>query len=75
MVRSIFVRIAGDTAITGHEVDWKAVTGSADQLVDALGRFAEIGVGDLSIVPGQDDAQSRHTIEVLANEVLPQLAS
>ena len=65
--------LAGNTDATGHEVDWNAVTGSADQLVEALSRFGELGVSDLSIVPGQDDEQSRHTIEVLATEVVPQL--
>jgi len=58
----------------GHELDWHAVTGSVDALVDALGRFAELGVADLSIVPGQDDATSLETVRVLVDEVVPQLA-
>ncbi len=65
--------LAGHTDATGHGVDWNAISGSADQLVDALGRFRDLGVADLSIVPGQDDEQSRHTVEVLATEVVPQL--
>jgi alkanesulfonate monooxygenase SsuD/methylene tetrahydromethanopterin reductase-like flavin-dependent oxidoreductase (luciferase family) len=58
----------------GRELDWHAVTGGVAELVDALGRFAELGVGDLSIVPGQDDATSLETVAVLVDEVLPQLA-
>ncbi len=65
--------LAGDGVATGHEVDWNAVTGSAARIVDALGRFRDLGVADLSIVPGQSDAQSRRTVEVLATEVVPQL--
>lgn len=63
----------GDHRVTGDVVDWHATTGSADQLVDTLGRYAELGVGDLSIIPGQDDASSLRTVEVLAAEVMPQL--
>ena len=59
--------------VTGNVVEWHATTGSADEMVDTLGRFAELGVGDLSIIPGQDDASSRRTVEVLASEVVPQL--
>lgn len=63
----------GRHEVTGDGVEWHAVTGSIDQLVDALGRFAALGVQDLSIVPGQDDESSRRTVEVLAAEVVPQL--
>ena len=63
----------GDHRVTGDVVDWHATTGSADQLVDTLGRYAELGVGDLSIIPGQDDASSLQTVQVLAAEVMPQL--
>lgn len=64
---------AGDHGVEGEEVEWHAVTGSADQLVDAFGRFAAMGVSDLSIVPGQDDRTSMRTVETLAADVLPQL--
>jgi alkanesulfonate monooxygenase SsuD/methylene tetrahydromethanopterin reductase-like flavin-dependent oxidoreductase (luciferase family) len=63
----------GTHDVVGEEVEWHAVRGSADQLVDALGRFAEIGVQDLSIVPGQDDETSLRTLETLTSEVVPQL--
>ena len=59
--------------VTGNVVEWHAVTGSIDELVDTLGRFAELGVRDLAIVPGQDDAGSLRTVEILAAEVVPQL--
>lgn len=63
----------GGHEIHGEEVEWHAVRGSAAELVDALGQFAELGVEDLSIVPGQDDQTSLRTVEVLATEVVPQL--
>ena len=59
--------------VTGNVVEWHAVTGSIGELVDTLGRFAELGVRDLAIVPGQDDAGSLRTVEILAAEVVPQL--
>jgi len=64
---------AGIHRVEGEALDWHAVTGSADQLVDALGRFAAMGVSDLSIIPGQGDEASQHTVDVLAADVLPQL--
>jgi len=68
------VRIQATTDHAGHgDLDWHVVAGSASQLVDALGRFRELGVADLSIVPGQDDETSRHTLEVLTADVVPQL--
>jgi alkanesulfonate monooxygenase SsuD/methylene tetrahydromethanopterin reductase-like flavin-dependent oxidoreductase (luciferase family) len=65
----------GAHQVDGEALDWHAVTGSADELVDALGRFAAMGVSDLSIIPGQGDERSQRTIEVLATDVLPQLAT
>lgn len=66
---------AGGHLVRSTNVEWHAVTGTADQLVDALGHFAAMGVSDLSIVPGSDEETSRHTIDVLGAEVLPQLAT
>ena len=63
----------GSHDVTGDAVDWHAVTGSTDELVDTLSRYAELGVSDVSIVPGQDDASSLRTVEILAAEVVPQL--
>lgn len=68
------VRLQVDGAsASGHELDWHAVTGSADQLADAIGHFGRLGVCDLSIVPGQDDRTSLDTVEALVTHVLPQL--
>lgn len=63
----------GEPPAAGHNVDWHAVSGSVEALVDQLGRFAELGVSDLSIAPGADEASNRATIEALATEVLPRL--
>ena len=64
----------GGHSVEGAEVAWHALTGSADQLLDGLSRFAELGVSDLSIIPGQDDETSLRTIEALAADVVPQLS-
>ena len=63
----------GSHDVTGNVVDWNAITGSVGQLVDTLSRYSELGVQDISIVPGQDDASSLRTVGILASEVVPQL--
>jgi alkanesulfonate monooxygenase SsuD/methylene tetrahydromethanopterin reductase-like flavin-dependent oxidoreductase (luciferase family) len=63
----------GRAAVAGHEVEWHAVVGSAPQVTEQLAAFREMGVGDLSIIPGQDDDSALATVEALATEVLPQL--
>lgn len=65
----------GDPPPDGHEVEWHAVSGSVDALVDAIGRYHSMGVRDLSLIPGQDDAVSLRTVDALVGEVLPQLGS
>lgn len=69
------VRITfGACSMDGDEVEWHAVTGSVDQLVESLGRFGAMGVDDLSIIPGHDDASALETVEVLASDVMAQLS-
>jgi alkanesulfonate monooxygenase SsuD/methylene tetrahydromethanopterin reductase-like flavin-dependent oxidoreductase (luciferase family) len=63
----------GHSTLDGENVEWHAVSGSVNQLVDELGRFGELGVDDLSIIPGHDDASALETVEVLASDVMPQL--
>jgi alkanesulfonate monooxygenase SsuD/methylene tetrahydromethanopterin reductase-like flavin-dependent oxidoreductase (luciferase family) len=63
----------GDHAVRGAELDWHAVTGTAAEVVDTIGRYAELGVGDLSIIPGADDATSRATLDAFVCDVVPQL--
>ncbi len=63
----------GDHDVAGADVAWHAVTGSVDQIVDAFGRFEQLGVFDLSLIPGQDDATSLRTVRALVEDVLPQL--
>ena len=63
----------GDHDVGGEVVDWQAVSGSVAQVVDTLGRYRELGVADLSCIPGQDDDTSLRTVEALVTDVLPQL--
>lgn len=65
----------GTHVVEGEVVDWNAVTGSVDQIVDSLARYEEMGVCDLAIIPGQDDATSERTVQALVDEILPQLRS
>jgi alkanesulfonate monooxygenase SsuD/methylene tetrahydromethanopterin reductase-like flavin-dependent oxidoreductase (luciferase family) len=64
----------GDDVPDGEQVERHVLAGSAAALADGLGRFAEMGVGDCSLVLGHDDASARRTLDVLAGEVLPQLS-
>ena len=51
-----------------------ALIGSASFLAEQVGAFRELGVTDLSIMPGQDAEASLRTIEALAEQALPALA-
>lgn len=66
---------AGSQPFAGHEVDRRAVAGTPEAIIDQFRAFSALGVGDLSIVPGHDDASARETVAVLVREVLPALAS
>jgi alkanesulfonate monooxygenase SsuD/methylene tetrahydromethanopterin reductase-like flavin-dependent oxidoreductase (luciferase family) len=56
-------------------VDWQALTGPVDFLAAELARYANLGVADLSLLPGQDDHSSLATVEALVDEVVPALSS
>jgi hypothetical protein len=51
--------------------DAGALIGSAAFLAEQIDAFRELGVADLSIMPGQDVDSSLRTIEALAEEALP----
>ena len=54
--------------------DTGALIGPASFLAEQVGAFRELGVTDLSIMPGQDAEASLRTIEALAEQALPALA-
>ncbi len=64
---------AGTSAPDGVQVARHVVAGSAAQLADAFAAYRELGVGDLSVVLGHDDASAMRTLEVLLSDVLPTL--
>jgi alkanesulfonate monooxygenase SsuD/methylene tetrahydromethanopterin reductase-like flavin-dependent oxidoreductase (luciferase family) len=51
-----------------------ALIGPASFLAEQVGALRELGVTDLSIMPGQDAEASLRTIEALAQQALPALA-
>ena len=57
----------------GVQVARHVLAGPATQLLDGLTRYRELGVADLSMVLGHDDASARRTLDVLLTDVLPQL--
>jgi alkanesulfonate monooxygenase SsuD/methylene tetrahydromethanopterin reductase-like flavin-dependent oxidoreductase (luciferase family) len=63
----------GAAAGEGHAVDWHAVAGPPGFVAEQLQRYRELGVGDLSLVPGQDDEASLATVTALVQDVLPRL--
>ena len=54
--------------------DTGALIGSAAFLAEQVDAFRQLGVTDLSIMPGQDIESSLRTIEALAEQALPALA-
>jgi alkanesulfonate monooxygenase SsuD/methylene tetrahydromethanopterin reductase-like flavin-dependent oxidoreductase (luciferase family) len=51
-----------------------SVAGPPSFLADELAFYESLGIGDVSLMPGTDDATSRAFVETLATEVLPRLA-
>ena len=70
----IRVGLAGVASHAGG-VDWQALTGPPDFLAEALARYAELGVSELSLLPGQDDLSSLATVEALVEQVVPVLGT
>jgi len=64
---------AGTGVPDGEEVARHVVAGSAAQIADAFAAYRELGVDDLSVVLGHDDASAMRTLEVLLSDVLPAL--
>jgi alkanesulfonate monooxygenase SsuD/methylene tetrahydromethanopterin reductase-like flavin-dependent oxidoreductase (luciferase family) len=60
-------------ATPGDTVEWSSVTGTPAEVTDTIHAYAELGVADLSIVPGQDDETSLATVTALVEDVLPRL--
>jgi alkanesulfonate monooxygenase SsuD/methylene tetrahydromethanopterin reductase-like flavin-dependent oxidoreductase (luciferase family) len=54
--------------------DTGALIGPAGFLAEQVDAFRQLGVADLSIMPGQDAESSLRTIEALAEQALPALA-
>lgn len=68
----IRIAVAGDVP-KGHAVDWHALAGPAAFLAEQLAAYRDLGVGDISLIPGQDDATSLATVEALVADVVPAL--
>ncbi len=70
------VRVSvSDERIGGGAVDWDAIRGDGAHIAEQLAAFADHGVTDISLVPGQDDESSLRTVEVLVGSALPALRS
>jgi alkanesulfonate monooxygenase SsuD/methylene tetrahydromethanopterin reductase-like flavin-dependent oxidoreductase (luciferase family) len=63
----------GSGSATPTATDTGALVGSAAFLAEQFDAFRQLGVTDLSIMPGQDVDSSLRTIEALAEQALPAL--
>jgi alkanesulfonate monooxygenase SsuD/methylene tetrahydromethanopterin reductase-like flavin-dependent oxidoreductase (luciferase family) len=63
----------GENVPDGEQVERHALTGSPDQLFEGLESYRALGVADLSMALGHDDASALRTLEVLLDDVLPRL--
>lgn len=59
-----------DAVATGDDAV-NRVAGPPSYLAEQLATYAELGIADVSVIPGRDEASSLRTIEALATEVLP----
>jgi alkanesulfonate monooxygenase SsuD/methylene tetrahydromethanopterin reductase-like flavin-dependent oxidoreductase (luciferase family) len=74
LAHRIYVEVGDAAAVPdGAQVERHVLAGPPGALVEGLGRFRAMGVGDVSMVLGHDDAGARRTLDALATEVLPQL--
>jgi alkanesulfonate monooxygenase SsuD/methylene tetrahydromethanopterin reductase-like flavin-dependent oxidoreductase (luciferase family) len=64
----------GDGSSPPTATDTGALIGPASFLAEQVDAFRQLGVADLSIMPGQDAESSLRTIEALAEQALPALA-
>jgi alkanesulfonate monooxygenase SsuD/methylene tetrahydromethanopterin reductase-like flavin-dependent oxidoreductase (luciferase family) len=65
--------VGGSESTTPTATDTGALIGSAAFLAEQVDAFRQLGVTDLSIMPGQDVDSSLRTIEALAEVALPAL--
>jgi alkanesulfonate monooxygenase SsuD/methylene tetrahydromethanopterin reductase-like flavin-dependent oxidoreductase (luciferase family) len=65
LAHRIYVEV-GDDAPDGEQVARHVLTGSPAKIADGLGRYREMGVGDLSLVLGHDDDSALRTLEAIA---------
>jgi alkanesulfonate monooxygenase SsuD/methylene tetrahydromethanopterin reductase-like flavin-dependent oxidoreductase (luciferase family) len=72
LAHRIYVEV-GSEVPDGDQVGRHALTGSAEQLLEGFLAYRALGVGDLSLVLGHDDASAMATLETLLEEVLPVL--
>jgi hypothetical protein len=50
-------------------VEWNAIVGPPAYLAQQLDAYRDLGVDDVSIIPGQDDDSSLRTTAALAQEL------
>ncbi len=72
LAHRIFIE-TGDDVPDGVQFPRHVLSGPAAALADGLARYRELGVGDCSMILGHDDTSARHTLDVLATKVLPDL--
>jgi hypothetical protein len=49
------------------------IAGPAGYVAEQLAGYADLGVSDISIIPGNSDETSLRTVNVLVEQVLPSL--
>jgi alkanesulfonate monooxygenase SsuD/methylene tetrahydromethanopterin reductase-like flavin-dependent oxidoreductase (luciferase family) len=65
LAHRIYVEV-GDDVPDGVQVQRHVLTGSPAALADGIARYEALGVSDLSMVLGHDDASARRTLDALA---------
>jgi alkanesulfonate monooxygenase SsuD/methylene tetrahydromethanopterin reductase-like flavin-dependent oxidoreductase (luciferase family) len=66
---------AGVVVPDGEQVERHVLTGSGEQLLDGLLAYRDLGVSDLSMVLGHDDASAWRSLEVLLETIIPGIAA
>jgi alkanesulfonate monooxygenase SsuD/methylene tetrahydromethanopterin reductase-like flavin-dependent oxidoreductase (luciferase family) len=65
--------VSASPAENGGAAQMNALVGPPSYIAQQLAAYRELGVADVSLMPGRDDRTSLRTVEALATEILPAL--
>jgi hypothetical protein len=66
-------QVPANGGTVGSVAQANALVGPATYLAEQLAAYQDLGVSDVSLIPGHDDEVSLRTIDALSTQILPAL--